>query len=117
MPFADFVKTTVLLSAAAATALAAVTLVAARSANDARTATVGIAWWGVSALIGLAGGYLSVVDVKLWVPGISGGRGWIAIALVIFARWQPWRALIGALLFAAGVGSIYYLAKHIREWK
>jgi ABC-type uncharacterized transport system permease subunit len=33
-----------------------------------------------SALIGLAGGYLSVVDVKLWVPDISGGRGWIAIA-------------------------------------
>ncbi len=52
-----------------------------------------------SALIGLAGGYLSVVDVKLWVPDISGGRGWIAIALVIFARWQPWRALFGALLF------------------
>jgi simple sugar transport system permease protein len=52
-----------------------------------------------SALIGLAGGYLSVVDVKLWVPEISGGRGWIAIALVIFARWQPWRALFGALLF------------------
>jgi general nucleoside transport system permease protein len=52
-----------------------------------------------SALIGLAGGYLTVVDVKLWVPDISGGRGWIAIALVIFARWQPWRALFGALLF------------------
>src|SRR5580704_17691898 len=52
-----------------------------------------------SALIGLAGGYLSVVDVKLWIPDISGGRGWIAIALVIFARWQPWRALLGALLF------------------
>ena len=34
-----------------------------------------------SALIGLAGGYLSVVDVKLWIPDISGGRGWIAIAL------------------------------------
>ena len=49
-----------------------------------------------SALIGLAGGYLSVVDVKLWIPDISGGRGWIAIALVIFARWQPWRALFGA---------------------
>jgi simple sugar transport system permease protein len=52
-----------------------------------------------SALIGLAGGYLSVVDVKLWIPDITGGRGWIAVALVIFARWQPWRALFGALLF------------------
>jgi general nucleoside transport system permease protein len=54
-----------------------------------------------SALIGLAGGYLSVVGVKIWVPNITGGRGWIAIALVIFARWQPWRALFGALLFGA----------------
>ncbi len=52
-----------------------------------------------SALMGLAGGYLSVVDVKLWIPDITGGRGWIAVALVIFARWQPWRALFGALLF------------------
>ncbi len=52
-----------------------------------------------SALIGLAGGYLSVGDVKIWIPDMAGGRGWIAIALVIFARWQPWRALFGALLF------------------
>lgn len=52
-----------------------------------------------SALIGLAGGYLSVGDVKIWIPNMTDGRGWIAIALVIFARWQPWRALFGALLF------------------
>jgi len=52
-----------------------------------------------SALIGLAGGYLSVAGVKLWVADITGGRGWIAVALVIFARWQPWRALLGAILF------------------
>jgi simple sugar transport system permease protein len=30
---------------------------------------------------------------------MTGGRGWIAVALVIFARWHPWRALFGALLF------------------
>ena len=52
-----------------------------------------------SALVGLAGGYISVVDAKIWVAGITGGRGWIAVALVIFARWRPWRALWGALLF------------------
>jgi ABC-type uncharacterized transport system permease subunit len=52
-----------------------------------------------SMLVGLAGGYLTVVVSKLWVDNISGGRGWIAIALVIFARWQPWRALLGALIF------------------
>ena len=56
MPFADFIKTSVLLSAAAATMLAAVTLLGAREANDAHTATVGIAWWAAAALIGLAMG-------------------------------------------------------------
>ena len=52
-----------------------------------------------AAIVGLAGGYISVVSTKLWVEGMTGGRGWIAIGLVIFARWQPWRALAGALLF------------------
>jgi general nucleoside transport system permease protein len=52
-----------------------------------------------AALVGLAGGYLSVAVAKIWVDGMSGGRGWIAVALVIFARWYPWRALAGALLF------------------
>lgn len=52
-----------------------------------------------AALIGLAGGYISVLSTKLWVAEMVGGRGWIAVALVIFARWSPWRALFGALLF------------------
>ena len=52
-----------------------------------------------AALIGLAGAYLSVYSTKLWVAGMTGGRGWIAVGLVIFARWSPWRALAGALLF------------------
>ena len=46
-----------------------------------------------------AGGLLSVGGVKMWFPDMSTGRGWIAVALVIFARWRPWRALAGALLF------------------
>ncbi|MCP4319204.1 MAG: ABC transporter permease [Hyphomicrobiales bacterium] len=50
-------------------------------------------------LLGLAGGYLTVVVSKIWVDGLTGGRGWIAIALVIFARWRIWRALGGAVLF------------------
>ena len=54
---------------------------------------------GGSALIGLAGGYLSVGSAKIWIAGMTSGRGWIAVALVIFARWHPWRALAGALLF------------------
>jgi len=52
-----------------------------------------------AALVGLAGAYLSVVSTKLWIAGMTGGRGWIAIGLVIFARWSPWKALAGALLF------------------
>jgi ABC-type uncharacterized transport system permease subunit len=54
---------------------------------------------GGSFLVGLAGGYLSVVSAKIWIAGMTGGRGWIAVALVIFSRWHPWRALAGALLF------------------
>ncbi|WP_072395186.1 ABC transporter permease [Hyphomicrobium sp. CS1GBMeth3] len=54
-----------------------------------------------AALVGLAGGYLSVGVARIWVDGMAGGRGWIAIALVIFARWHPWRALAGALLFGS----------------
>ncbi len=52
-----------------------------------------------AALVGLAGGYLSVAVAKIWVDGLSGGRGWIAVALVIFSRWSPWRALAGGVLF------------------
>jgi hypothetical protein len=56
VPFADFVKTTVLLSAAAATTLAAITLLSARGADDPRTATIGVAWWAVAVVIGVAMG-------------------------------------------------------------
>ncbi|MBN9669725.1 ABC transporter permease [Roseibium aggregatum] len=52
-----------------------------------------------TALIGLAGGYLTVAVSKIWTGSVVGGRGWIAIALVIFARWHPWRAVLGAILF------------------
>lgn len=50
-------------------------------------------------LLGLAGGYMSVASTHMWIADMTGGRGWIAVALVIFARWSPGRALIGALLF------------------
>lgn len=50
-------------------------------------------------LVGLGGAVLSVVQLRLYREGIMAGRGWIAVALVIFARWRPSLALIGALLF------------------
>jgi hypothetical protein len=62
MPFADFVKTTVLLSAAAATTLAAITLLSARAANEPHTATIAVAWWGASALIGIVMGLRAAVS-------------------------------------------------------
>ena len=52
-----------------------------------------------TALIGLGGAVLTVVQLKLFREGITAGRGWIAVALVIFARWRPGLALLGALLF------------------
>ena len=51
------------------------------------------------ALIGLAGAYLSLAMAKIFVLDMTQGRGWIAIALVIFARWMPWRAVLGGVLF------------------
>lgn len=51
------------------------------------------------ALIGAAGGYLALSAGKIWFDEMVQGRGWIAIVLVIFARWMPGRALFGAVLF------------------
>lgn len=48
---------------------------------------------------GIAGAYLSTALTPLWVTGISAGRGWIALALVVFATWKPLRVLWGAYLF------------------
>src|SRR5437867_1512678 len=48
---------------------------------------------------GLAGAYFSVVYTRAWAEGMTGGRGWIAIALVIFGTWNPIVVLVGALIF------------------
>ncbi|MEN9985027.1 MAG: hypothetical protein RI925_529 [Pseudomonadota bacterium] len=53
------------------------------------------------AMAGLAGAYLSTVYTPLWVQNMSAGRGWIAVALVVFAAWRPGRLLLGAYLFGA----------------
>jgi simple sugar transport system permease protein len=51
------------------------------------------------ACAGLGGAYLAVAYTPLWVEGMTAGRGWIALALVVFATWRPWRVLAGAYLF------------------
>ena len=60
------------------------------------------------ACAGLAGAYLALVYVPQWVEGMSAGRGWIALALVVFASWRPWRVLAGAYLFGAvSIGQLH----------
>ncbi len=51
------------------------------------------------ACAGLGGAYMAVAYTPLWVEGMTAGRGWIALALVVFATWKPWRILAGAYLF------------------
>jgi len=51
------------------------------------------------ALCGLGGAYMSLVTIPVWQENVVAGRGWIAVALVIFASWKPSKALIGAFLF------------------
>lgn len=60
---------------------------------------------------GLAGAYLSLVYTPFWVTGMSAGRGWIALALVVFASWRPWRLLLGAYLFGTmSIGQLHLQA-------
>jgi simple sugar transport system permease protein len=51
------------------------------------------------AMAGLGGAFLSLSYTPLWTEGMTAGRGWIALALVVFASWRPWRLLAGAYLF------------------
>ena len=59
-------------------------------------------------MAGLAGAYLSLAYSPLWIENMSSGRGWIALALVVFATWRPWRVFAGAYLF----GGITILQLH-----
>ncbi len=51
------------------------------------------------ACAGLGGAYLSLVRVPQWTEGMTAGAGWIALAIVVFGSWKPWRVLLGAYLF------------------
>ena len=53
------------------------------------------------ACAGLGGAYLAVAYTPSWVEGMTAGRGWIALALVVFATWKPWRVIVGAYLFGS----------------
>lgn len=64
------------------------------------------------ALCGLGGAYLSIVEVPAWQDNITAGRGWIAIALVIFCKWNPYRAIFAALLFG-GLSIVGFRLQHL----
>ncbi len=51
------------------------------------------------AMAGLGGAYLSLAYTPMWIENMTAGRGWIALALVVFATWRPGRVLLGAYLF------------------
>ncbi|SDB10290.1 nucleoside ABC transporter membrane protein [Agrobacterium fabrum] len=67
--------------------------------NVIRTRYLAVMFGGACA--GLAGAQLSLVYTPQWVENMSAGRGWIALALVVFASWRPWRLLAGGYLFGA----------------
>jgi simple sugar transport system permease protein len=50
---------------------------------------------------GLAGAYLSLAYTPFWVKGMTAGRGWIALAIVVFSSWLPFRLMVGAYLFGS----------------
>ena len=73
-----------------------------QSAHALGYSVIGVRYLAVmfgGACSGLAGGYLSLAYTPQWVENMTSGRGWIALALVVFASWLPWRAAIGAYLF------------------
>jgi ABC-type uncharacterized transport system permease subunit len=62
------------------------------------------------AMAGIGGSCFPLMLTPQWVEGLTVGRGWIALALVVFATWLPWRLAIGALLFGA-VGILQFHAQ------
>ena len=60
-------------------------------------------------LVGLSGAYISLAYTPMWIEGITVGRGWIALALVILATWNPARAILGAYLFGSTEVLQYWL--------
>jgi ABC-type uncharacterized transport system permease subunit len=68
----------------------------------------GVSVWGMrtqalvlgGALMALGGAYLTISQFNAFTFGVISGRGWVAIALVVFGLWSPWRCAAGALLFA-----------------
>lgn len=75
-----------------------------------RIRTLAVMFGGACA--GLAGAYLPLAYTPFFIPGMTAGRGWIALALTVFASWQPGRLVVGAYLF----GAVTILQLHAQGW-
>lgn len=75
-----------------------------------RIRTLAVMFGGACA--GLAGAYLPLAYTPFFIPGMTAGRGWIALALVVFASWRPGRLMVGAYLF----GAVTILQLHAQGW-
>lgn len=62
------------------------------------------------AMVGIGGAYLAIAYTPMWVEGMTSGRGWVALALVVFATWRPARVMVGAYLF----GGVTIIQFHIQ---
>ncbi|MBS3765881.1 ABC transporter permease [Candidatus Bipolaricaulota bacterium] len=88
--------------------------------NPAAVDSVGINVWKVRYLCvflgglmaGIAGGYLSIAYRPAWRQGLTGGMGWLVIALTIFSSWNPKNSLIGAYFF----GILIHLSYRLQPW-
>ncbi|MEM1200922.1 MAG: ABC transporter permease [Pseudomonadota bacterium] len=76
----------------------------ADSAHSIGYSVIGVRYAAVAfggAMAGIGGCYYSMVLTPMWAEELTAGRGWIALALVVFSAWRPWRLLLGAYLFGA----------------
>ena len=74
------------------------------SAHSIGYSVIGVRYAAVGfggAMAGIGGVYFSMVGTPMWAENLTAGRGWIALALVVFAAWRPYRLLAGAYLFGA----------------
>ena len=83
------------------------------SAHSIGYSVIGVRYAAVAfggGMAGIGGAYFSMVAIPLWTEQITAGRGWIALALVVFAAWRPYRLLAGAYLF----GGVMTLELHAK---
>ncbi len=108
MTFADFVRTTVVLCAASATTLAAITLLSARAADEPHTATIAIGWWAAAAVIGLAMGRRAAASPP--IARLLGGAKVVGVlppqrpGRILLARLWP---LLLSTLIAGGLALLW----------